>query len=178
MRMMNKYLAIINFGLFQMVWLACVLGSARGYPWLGTLLLACSLLWHFSQASNKSQEAKWCVVAGLIGAVFDQILLSLNIIQYHNNGWSQSIVPVWIITLWIAFAMTLNVSMRWLRGQYAIALLFGAIGGPLAYLGAEKIGAVTLTSNSLIALGVGWSIVTVVFSSISTHYDGFERRYV
>ena len=174
---MNKKLVILNFILFQITWFACVLGSAKGYPWLGVLLLACSLLWHFSEANYKLQEAKWCVIAGLIGATFDQILLSFNIIQYHNNGWSPLIVPVWIIALWIAFAITLNVSLRWLRGRYIIALLFGAIGGPLAYLGAEKIGAVTLTSHSLLILGIGWALVTLVFSLISTHYDGFKRRY-
>ena len=120
------------------------------------------------------QEIKWCLIALAIGAIFDQVILSLGIIKYHNNGWSTSIVPVWILALWLAFALTINVSLRWLRGKYLIALAFGAIGGPLAYLGAQKMGAVTLGNHSLIVLALGWAIVTVTFSHISTKLDGFK----
>ena len=171
---MPQYFVILNFVLFQITWFACVLGSAKGYPWLGAIVVMCFLIWHLSQAKPKLIEAKWCLIALAIGTVFDQIILSLGIIQYHNNGWSQSIVPAWILALWLAFALTLNVSMRWLRGKYLIALLFGAIGGPLAYIGAQKLGAVTLGEHSLIVLGVGWALITVAFSQISTKFDGFK----
>jgi hypothetical protein len=46
--------------------------------------------------------------------------------------------------MWIAFATTLNVSMRWLRGRPELALLFGAVGGPLAFYAGERLGAVTV----------------------------------
>ena len=171
---MRKQLVILNFVLFQITWLACVLGSAKGYPWLGAIIVGLSLVWHLSQAKPKLIEAKWCLIALVIGAIFDQAILSLGIIQYHNNGWSASLVPVWILALWLAFALTLNVSMRWLRGKYLAALAFGAIGGPLAYMAAQKLGAVTLGEHSLIVLGIGWAVVTLTFSQISSKFDGFK----
>ena len=171
---MPQYFVILNFVLFQITWFACVLGSARGYPWLSITVVGLSLIWHLSQAKPKFIEAKWCLIALAIGAIFDQSILSLGIIQYHNNGWSESIVPIWILALWLAFALTFNVSMRWLRGKYLIALVFGAIGGPLAYIAAQKLGAVTLGEHSLIILGIGWGLITVAFSQISTKFDGFK----
>ncbi len=175
---MRKQLIIINFVLFQITWFACVLGSAKGYPWLGAIVVSISLMWHFSQARYKLKEATWCLIALVIGAVFDQFMLSFQFIQYQNNGWAQTIVPVWILALWLAFALTLNVSMRWLRGNYLIALLFGAVGGPMAYIAAQKLGAVKLGGHSLIILSIGWAIVTVVFSQISSFYDGFKTDHV
>jgi hypothetical protein len=74
----------------------------------------------------------------------------------------------------MAFASTLNLSLAWMQGRYLIAILFGGSGGPLAYFGAENLGAVTLTStSSFIALGVGWAIITplllVVASRLNKH---------
>lgn len=171
---MRKQWVILNFVLFQITWFACVLGSAKGHPWLGAIIVGLSLVWHLYLAQPRLQEAKWCLIALAVGAIFDQAILSLGIIQYHNNGWSASVVPVWILALWLAFALTLNVSMRWLRGQYFAALAFGAIGGPLAYMGAQKLGAVTLGEHSLIVLAIGWAVVTLAFSQISTKFDGFK----
>ncbi len=171
---MRKQWVIVNFVLFQITWFACVLGSAKGYPWLGVIMVGLSLILHLYLAQPRLQEVKLCLIALTIGAVFDQLNLSLGIIQYHNNGWSAAIVPVWILALWLSFALALNVCMRWLRGKYLVALAFGAIGGPLAYMGAQKLGAVTLGEHSLIVLAVGWAIITVVFSQISIRFDGFK----
>ena len=171
---MSRKLVVLNFVLFQITWFASVLGSAKGYPWLGAIIVTLSLFWHLSQAKPKLIEAKWCLIALVIGAVFDQMILSLGLIQYNNNGWSASMVPVWILALWLAFALTLNVSMRWLRGKYLVALVFGAVGGPLAYMGAQKLGAVTLGEHSLIVLGIGWALITLAFSQISSKFDGFK----
>ena len=46
--------------------------------------------------------------------------------------------PAWIATLWVAFAMTLQHSLQWLMARPLAAVLFGAIGGPLAYWGASR----------------------------------------
>lgn len=85
-------------------------------------------------------------------------------------------VPVWILGLWLAFSTILNVGLRWMHGRYLVAILFGAIGGPLAYMGAEKLGAVILHGNSsYIVLSIGWAIITPVLLSIAARFDGFKE---
>ncbi len=165
---------IINFILFQLAWFACVIGASIGMPWLGVLVTAIALTWHLYQAKDAKSELILMLFALLIGAAFDQSMLSLGYISYVNNGWSNAIVPVWILALWLGFTSTLNVSLRWMRGKYLIAIVFGAIGAPLAYLSAEKLGAVMLHgATSFTALSIGWAIITPLLLLLSSRFDGF-----
>jgi hypothetical protein len=165
---------IINFILFQLAWFACVIGAAKGMPWLGVVVTVLALSWHLYQAKNIKSELLLMLCALLIGATYDQSMLSLGYINYVNNGWSNAIVPVWILALWLGFTSTLNVSLRWMRGKHLIAVIFGAVGGPLAYLGAEKLGAVMLhDATSYIALSLGWAIITPLLLLLSSRFDGF-----
>ena len=85
-------------------------------------------------------------------------------------------MPVWILALWLGFSTILNVSLRWMRNQHLVAILFGFVGGPLAYLGAEKLGALIMVSNiSYVALALGWAIMTPTLLFISKRFDGFEQ---
>lgn len=165
---------IINFILFQLAWVACVIGAGKGVPWLGVIVTALVLSWHLYQAKNVKPELLLMLCALIIGAAYDQSMLSLGYISYLNNGWGNAIVPVWILALWLAFTTTLNVSLRWMRSKPLIAVIFGAMGGPLAYLGAEKLGAVVLHgATSYLALSIGWAIITPLLLIISSRFDGF-----
>jgi hypothetical protein len=88
---------IINFILFQLAWFTCVIGAGKGVPWLGVLVTALVLSWHLSKAKNVKAELLLMLCALLIGATYDQSMLSFGYISYLNNGWSNAIVPVWIL---------------------------------------------------------------------------------
>ena len=166
---------VINFILFQLAWFSCVIGAAKGMPWLGVVVTLATVIWHLTQAKAIKPEAMLILSALAVGASYDQILLALNLVTYVHHGWNVAFVPVWILALWVAFSSILNVSLRWMRGKHLIAIVFGAIGGPLAYVGAEKLGAVTLHGgSSYIALSVGWAIITPLLLLISSHQDGFK----
>lgn len=165
---------IANFILFQMAWLACVLSAGKGMPWLGVLITMAILAWHLSQTKSVKAEIILMLCALLIGAIYDQSMLSFGYIGYLNNGWNSAIVSVWILALWLAFTSTLNVSLRWMRNKQLIAIVFGAIGGPIAYLGAQKLGAVILCgTKSYIALSIGWAVITPILLLLSSRFDGF-----
>ena len=184
---MSKSQLIINFVLFQIGWFACVLGAGKQLPWLGVIVVAVIVAWHLLQAKQAKPEIILLVLALLIGGMFDQLMLSSHLISYQAHGWnigqdSTSIVPAWILALWAVFATVLNVSLRWMkniksRGKWLVAILFGAVGGPLAYMGAQKLGAATLNSvpMSYIALSVGWGILTPLLLKISEKFDGFKE---
>jgi tetrahydromethanopterin S-methyltransferase subunit D len=65
-----------------------------------------------------------------------------------------------MVMLWVNLATTMNVSMAWLRGRYALGAVFGAIGGPLAYYSGAKLGAMTRLPEpgGLLWIGVAWAI--------------------
>ena len=174
---MSKSQLIINFVLFQIGWFACVLGAGKQLPWLGVIVVAVIVAWHLLQAKQAKPEIILLVLALLIGGIFDQLMLMNGLISYQAHGWGVSLLPAWILALWAVFMTILNVSLRWMRGKWLVAILFGAIGGPLAYIGAEKLGAVTLKAlpMSYVALSVGWGILTPLLLKISEKFDGFKE---
>ena len=173
---MNKNI-IINFVLFQISWFSCVIGAAKQMPWLGVIVVLVCTAWHLSLANNKRAEIILLLIALLIGGLFDQLMQSTGLISYEAHGWSTALVPAWILALWLAFTTTLNVSLRWMRGKWLLAILFGAVGGPLAYIGAEKLGAVSLNNLPLhfAALALGWGLITPFLQGISQKFDGFAN---
>jgi len=168
---------IANFALFQFAWLACVAGAAYGMPWLGVAVTIAVIGWHLLQSSQVKTELLLLFAALLIGACFDQTMLLTELVAYRQHGWDASFVPAWILALWLAFASTLNLSLAWMQGRYLLAALFGAAGGPLAYSGAEKIGAVAINSSiSYIALSIGWAVITPALLYLARHLNRFKAR--
>lgn len=167
---------IINFILFQIGWFSCVIGAATQMPWVGVVVVLSIVIWHLIHAKQPKRELSLLLIVLIIGGIFDQIMLNHQLISYQSHGWSNAFVPVWILALWAAFVTILNVSLRWMRGRWLIAMLFGAIGGPLAYIGAAKLGAVTLNMlpASYIALSIGWAILTPLMLRLSEKFDGFQ----
>ncbi len=166
---------LLNFILFQVSWFACVMGAANSQPWLGVIVTIMVLAWHLYQTNQAHRELKVLVSTMMIGALLDQSLLSLDLIDYQNHGWSISIVPGWILALWLAFATTLNMSMAWMHKRYWISFIFGMIGGPLAYLAAEKLGAVIVAGQlAYVALAVGWAIITPLLLLIARNISSVE----
>jgi hypothetical protein len=165
---------IINFVSFQIGWFACVLGGAHGLPWLWPLLAVPILAWHFHQSAAWDKELKLILIIAIVGSVFDQCLLSLGWIQYPASAWPSWLLPVWMMILWMLFSSTLNVSLRWMRGKYFVSVIFGAIGGPIAYLAGQKLGAMELVAQSsvLILLAVGWGLMMPAMLWLSTLFDG------
>lgn len=172
---MSKSKIIINFVLFQLAWFACVIGASKAMPWLGVLVAFVIAVWHLSQARSQKPELQLMLTCLLVGGLYDQALLSSGLISYIQHGWYAALVPAWILGLWLAFATILNASLRWMHGKYAVSIIFGAIGGPIAYMGAEKLGAVMLHgSSSYLALSFGWAIITPCLLKLASRFDGFS----
>jgi hypothetical protein len=102
-------------------------------------------------------------------------LLMTGWVSYPNGTWLSGFAPYWIVTLWIAFGATLNLSMAWLRGRPWLSLLFGAIGGPASYLAGAGLGAIELVqpTAALAALALGWGLVLPPLFHIAAKLDGY-----
>jgi Protein of unknown function (DUF2878) len=160
---------------FQIGWFACVLGAAYGMPWYGTGAALAIVGWHLFYAPDPRNELILVMIAAGIGALWDTALVALGWIQYDYGTLIPDTAPHWIVALWMLFATTLNVSLAWLKHNVVTAAAFGLIGGPLAYYGAAKLGALVLADQhaALIALAVGWAVLTPVLLRIADHFNGF-----
>lgn len=172
-----KIRLITNFILFQVGWFACVLGSSFEMPWLGPITVGLILAYHFKSASHARPEISLVVIAMLIGLVWDSLLVATGLLVYNNGMVHESLAPHWIIAMWALFASTLNVSMKWLKGRYALAFVFGAVGGPLSYYAGLKLGAVLMPSApiALLVLGIGWAMIMPVLMMLSDRFNGFSQ---
>jgi hypothetical protein len=169
----------INFVGFQLAWFACVLGGARGWQWLGPALVVLLTAWHLKSSCNPLVELRLLLIGSMLGIVFDQILLTSGWIDYPSasvstSSWPNWLLPPWMMALWLIFCTTLNVSMRWLRAYPMVAVLFGAIGGPLAYWSGAKLGAMIWLQplHATIALALGWAVLMPLLVKLASIHDG------
>jgi len=169
--------AAINFVGFQLGWFSCVLGAAHQLPWLGVLIAIPIIAWHLQSAGNPRLELALILIATVVGSLFDQAILSLGLIEYPASSWPAWLLPLWMVMLWALFVTTLNVSLRWMRGKYVIATIFGLVGGPLAYLGGVKLGAMHLVKPTeiLVILAIGWGVFMPVLVWLSARLDGYTH---
>jgi hypothetical protein len=176
MNRLSKSSMLANAVLFQLGWFACVLGAARGQPWAGTVLAVCIVAWHIRCAARPADEIRLLALAVLIGAVWDSLLVTLGWIAYPSGTLLSGAAPYWIVALWALFATSLNVSMRWLKQRWWLAVLLGAVCGPLSYWAAVRLGAVEFVRpvRAIVALLLGWSMIMPALMLLSQRYDGFR----
>jgi hypothetical protein len=167
---------LINAIAFQLGWFACVLGGANRLPWLGTLMAVIIVSWHLSQAERPGREFTLLVVVGVLGALWDSLLVAAGWLDYPSGTLLTNTAPHWIVAMWVLFASTLNVSLRWLRGRWTLATLLGAVGGPLAYYAGAKLGGVVITEPvfAYTALAIGWAAFVPLLIRLSTRFDGMR----
>jgi hypothetical protein len=162
-----------NIVTFQAGWFACVLGAANGMPWLGPLVCLPVIALHLAMSERPGGEIRLMAAALGMGLVMDSLLVISGWLAYPNGMLLDGMAPYWILAMWILFATTLNVSMRWLRDKYALASAFGAVGGPLSYVAGAKLGAVDLVNAqaALAALAVGWAVAMPVLMRLAAKFD-------
>lgn len=173
--MTERKRVVVNFIGFQLAWFACVLGGARGWPWLGPLLVILLAAWHVRSTRKPFVEMRLLLSGSVLGIAFDQVLLSSGWIAYPlAPSWPNWLLPPWMMALWLIFCTTLNVSMRWLRAYPLIAILFGAIGGPLAYWSGAKFNAMIWLQplSVAVALALGWAVMMPLLAKLASIYDG------
>jgi hypothetical protein len=150
----------VNFIAFQTAWFAAVLGAAHGMPWLGVVAVPLALALHLALSPDWRPELLLALAAAGTGLVFDSILVAAGSFSPIPYVFPAPFSSLWMVMLWVNLATTLNVSMGWLRGRYALAAVFGAVGGPMAYYSGARFGAMTELPDAggLATIGIAWAI--------------------
>lgn len=165
----------LNFIAFQAAWFACVLGGANDRALAGTMVVGAVIGLHLALARRPVPEALLIAVAAVIGLVWDSWLVTFGLMSYSTGSLAPGLAPYWIVAMWALFATSLNLSMAWLKGRPWLAALFGAVGGPLAYLAGARLGGLQMP-DPVLALGVqalGWAVLLPVLTSLAARLNGF-----
>lgn len=147
---------------YEVVWFAAVIGAGHGHAWPGVVGTALFASWRLVGSSHRQVELRLVAVALVFGIILESALVDGGLIRYAAP-WPTPSDPAWLLALWVAFALTVVPLFGYLHARPVLAAAFGAVGGPLAYLGAARgWHAVLLPAakwRSLLALAVGWAIV-------------------
>jgi hypothetical protein len=152
---------LVNFIGFQIGWFACVLGAAQDKELLGIIIALGIIVFHVVSRADSRNEFKLVLAAAAIGLLWETWVLNLDILRYPSHPEALFWAPTWLIMMWALFATTINLSMGWLKGRWILALFMGAIFGPLAFIGGEKLGAVVFLDStlSIVTLAIGWGLL-------------------
>ena len=165
---------LINVAAFKLGWISSVVGGAQQIPWLGPLVVFAAVALHLARAQRPSSEFVLILSCGLIGAVFDSALVAAGWVTFPSGMFSEAMAPYWIVTMWMLFGTTINLSMRWMRGRPLLASAFGLVGGPLAYVAGHKIGGIVFVDQAaaIAMLAVGWAIIMPLLMQLGERLDG------
>ena len=169
--------SVLNAAANQAGWFACVLGAAGGWETMGATIAIALALGHVALSERPDKEWPLLLAAAGIGIVVDTLHAGFGILGFRGHE-AGTLAPLWIIALWIQFGTTLHFCLRWLSRRYALAAVLGLIGGPVAFLGGERLGAVTFGEPRVLSLGIlalSWSIALATLVAIADRLGGVGR---
>src|SRR5512145_1458348 len=101
-------LTVYNIVAYQVVWLACVLSAAYGMPWIGAATALTVVAAHLALVDKRTAELKLIGTAVIVGLLVDTALLRSDALRFVSGTWPEGFAPYWMLSLWAAFATTLN----------------------------------------------------------------------
>ena len=153
---------LINQGLFQLSWPACVVGAAYGWLWAGFLVVGAMVLWQLSPRHRHPFDVRMLLICLPLGLLLDTAWVQLGLLEFATPWPSVQIAPLWILMLWIALALVINHSLSAFKQRLALIGLLGGIGSPMSYFAGSRFGAVEWLAPAwqvVLATGLSWALV-------------------
>ncbi|WP_263219586.1 DUF2878 domain-containing protein [Pseudomonas atacamensis] len=146
---------IANAVLFQLGWLACVLGGNS--LWL--LLALAALVIHLRWISSWAAEGRLILCVVIVGTAVDSVLRYLDVFRFAD---ASPLIPLWLMLLWALLATTLRQCLAWSARPWWLASALGAVGGALSYYGGGRLAGVQFPYGdipTLILIGLLWAVL-------------------
>jgi len=152
---------LANVAGYQLMWLAAIWGAGHGLWWPGLLAAVPFAAWVLARP-GALVDLKLMAFVVPLGCLMDSILAAGGLLHYAAPVPSTHLAPAWIASIWCCFALTLRHTFRFLMGRPWRAAVFGALGAPLAYLGAARgwqaVAFAHGTTPALAALAAMWAL--------------------
>lgn len=162
--------ALLNYLAYQAGWFASVVGAGRQQGEAGALVAGVLIAAHLALTRERGLELRVLAVATITGLLVETWQLQSGTYRTLSGAGATTVPPLWLLALWAQFATTFRYSFRRVLARPIAAMLFGALGGPLAFLAGERLGAVALTTPlwpGLLRLAIGWSAALALFAWVA-----------
>lgn len=143
---------ILNIAIYQAVWFLCI-----RFGDIGALFSLPLLALHLQLSDKRKADVKMMGLLLLAGLVIDGSLNTAGFFKFNAPAYP---IPFWLVIIWIGLATLVHHSLAWLKPRPLLCAVFGALGGPLAYLAGVRMGAAAFNwglSPSLIILAAIWA---------------------
>lgn len=149
----------VNYALYQAGWFACILGAAWGWPVAGTLIAVALTAVHLLLSRDRAGES-WLIALALgLGLAVEWYQVRSGTYAFTSGVVVSWMSPPWLLMMWAQFATTFRSSLSAIMLVPRRAMVFGALGGPIAFWAGERLGAVTLAEPGwagFVRLGLTW----------------------
>ena len=169
----------INMLWMQALWFGAIIGAAHEQLWLAPILLMGFAFWEFRPDRRVYGDFQLMLVAVLIGLILDTIWIKLGWIEFADAWASSERAPLWILLLWAGLALTLNHSLAWLQSRLVLAAVLSGLSSPLSYLGAARLGALDIVTESwwwIAGLGLSWALVLPLLLWLASHLKQLKKQ--
>ena len=161
-----------NFGIaFSFAsWWICILGATyieNSYKLVFfALFTLISILIHFFWVF-KNNKSFWTFYLPMLflGFLGDATLFKLGF--FKGVGQLPLYLPFWLIAMWLVFPLNFGHAFEKILKKPIVAILFGAIGAPLAYRAGPSFGILELSEYALFAVSAFWITYMVIALALS-----------
>ncbi len=171
---MNVWSNLIGY---QLVWFCAVIGAGQGLAWPGVAAALVFAAWQLGVSRHPRMEWRLIAVGLLLGLSLDGAQAQSGLLTYAAPWpWaSASGAPAWILALWVAFSLTFTQSLAFLQARPWLAAAIGAIGCPLAYLGAARgwqaVAFAPPAWRALLWLAVAWGVAIPLLALLARRWS-------
>jgi len=164
---------VVNFAAYQAVWFAVVASAAHRRPELGMAAAGLFVAMQMALSRRRALDVRLMAAAVFLGVIVDGTLGVSGWLRYASAAPALPVhgAPLWILTLWASFALTLTRSLAWLMRRPWLGALLGALGGPLAYASAARgfaaVDLVPPASRAVAGLALGWGVAMPVLAYVA-----------
>lgn len=164
----------LNYAAYQIGWLAAVGGAALGWGTAGAAVAAVLTAAHVALARDRLAEVALVAVSLATGAVVESWQIGEGTYRLLEGAPARGLPPAWLLVLWAQFATTFRFCLRDVLRRPWAAVLLGALGGPVAFLAGERLGAVVLwapVAPGLLRLVAAWAMALAWLSLVTRVVD-------
>lgn len=164
-----------NLLFFTTAWLAASLLAGQSLGWMGGWTALLIVILHLCLCQARTAEIKTLLMVAILGSAWESLMVNQGWIHYLGST-HPSVLPGWLMSAWLAFAMTLNHGLAALKAHLLRAGLIGATCAPLAWYGALELGALEMADplETLLIISISWLCLLPAFLKIANHYLPLE----
>lgn len=163
----------LNFAWFQTIWFIAILFQYE-YIWLIGLLF----IGFFIASSQPVNDAALMGIIILLGIVADGALVKFGVFNFEGKVTGIIPLPLWLLAIWGAFALTLLHSLRYLSHYKRLSIILGAVFGPVSYFAGERLGAVIFGLSAMMTMLILAAMWALIFPLTLYISDQFANRRV